>query len=169
MGVEVAMLALSAASAAMQMEQAQQAQDDANAAAAANYQMVAEENQRLMVENNEIAVEQKSDRLRDANLELGTLRAASELGISDTSMTGLVVQMGYNEGLDLSRIEGNRRRQQDSLEASTKAGRTGYLNTTQRAANQANTARTNAALGFVSSGLQIKAGYDKRIALEESQ
>jgi hypothetical protein len=141
------------------MSQASAAQDAANRTAAAENERLKQiyaETQRQQDENNRIATEKKSDRIRAANQELGTIRAAAgEMGLA--SMTPFVVEVGYNEGADLSRIEANRQGQEDSLTAQAKAGQTAAMSNIQNAYGEANAVSTSALFKSIGHGLQLGA------------
>jgi hypothetical protein len=109
---------------------------------------------------NETAAEQKSDRMRKAAQELGTLRVlAGERGASGSTFTSLAQEIGYFEGLDLSRIDTNRKNNIASGEASKEAARMGAAQTVSIASNQAKVAGIAGGLNIVGSGLQIGSGY----------
>lgn len=140
---------------------AQQARD-AQAAALANYEMVQEENTRLQVQVNESAAEQKSDRIRQANAELGALRVAADRGLSAATIDSFAGEIGGMEGIDLSRVERQRERDVDALQTRKQAGLISYQsdiatiqNEARAAANQARGQAIGAGLGFIGSGLQI--------------
>lgn len=125
-------------------------------AANRNHLMVTQENRRLQNETNRIRTERKSDRVRQANAELGTIRAASgELGLGHT--TPFVTEAAYNEGLDLSRIDTNADNQIQRIQASSKASHLSTLAEVQGAMSEAKAAKTGALLNALGSGLHIGA------------
>lgn len=127
-------------------------QDAANQQAALQYKEIVRQQEQV----NQTAQEQQSDRIRKARQDLGTLRVvAGEQGLSGSSLTSQFMELGYAEGLDLSRIESNRQNNIDSGEASKAAARQGAINTITIAENQASAAKTSAMMGAVGSGLQI--------------
>jgi hypothetical protein len=119
-----------------------------------------EEVARQQEEVNRVSQEQVSDRIKKANLELGTVRVlALERGVSGTTMIGLARHIGYLEGVDLSRIEKNREGNIEAGEAAKKNAQNRYFSEISIAANQKRVATTSAILGAVGSGLQIAGGY----------
>lgn len=171
MGLEtlaIAGLALSAVSSFASIGQAQAQAGAAKKAAAANYQLQSEELTRRQKEENRLAAEKKSDVIRKADQQLGAVRTAqAEMGASPVSFMRLFSEVGGVEGLDLSRIEGNRKNTIEALQAGKKAAGQEYANTITSANNQYKAAVTSAALGFVSSGLQIGADYHSATTAEE--
>ena len=142
-----------------------QASATAKAAAAqaeannAQLQQVYAENNRQQEEVNRIATEQSSDRVRQANKELGTLRAVEgEMGLA--SLTPFVVEASYNEGLDLSRIDGNRQAEIERLQAASRSGQLRTAASNEQLAATASTARTGALFNVVTSGLQLTGDLD---------
>ena len=79
--------------------------------------LIYEENERLRGEVDEQALEAKSDRVRALNHELGALRATREFGLTGNALTRMMVQSSYTAGLDLSRIESNRKAEQGAITA----------------------------------------------------
>jgi hypothetical protein len=143
---------------ATQASQAQAAAKAQAQAAEMQAQATYAEATRQQTESNRIATEQKSDRIRQADQELGTLRViVGELGSSSATSTNFFKEAGYIEGLDLSRIESNRQARIDSLQASKEAAHTGAMNTVSMANQQANFRTTNALIGFAGSALRIGA------------
>ena len=157
------MMALSLAASAVQtvisISQANAQEDAAYEAALRNFEVADAENTRLQNEAIEIAEENKSDRMRQANAELGSIRVIE--GLSDASRQALVINAAYNEGLDLSRIDKNLDRQNEALQSNKRAAKVGYLNATTLASNQASSSRTSAVMGFVGSGLSLGVDYKK--------
>lgn len=167
MGIEttllIASLAVAAASASMsfvesrQQAKAQQQMADENARAA-NEQAKLQygEIQRQQEETNEIAQQQKSDRVRQANQELGTLNVlAGERGASGSTLGALATEVGYYEGLDISRIETSRKQNIASGEASKKAAQQGAINTINIAELQSKAAAKSVKFAGIGAGLQI--------------
>lgn len=141
---------------------ARQQQKAANEAAARQLELQYKEIDRQQSEVNRIAQEQVSDRMRVANMELGTVRvAAMERGLSGYSMAMMARTIGYLEGVDLSRINKNRVANIEAGEAAKTSAKQGFINTVTIAANQAQAASTSAVLGMFGSGLQIAGGYYK--------
>jgi type II secretory pathway pseudopilin PulG len=86
--IAVAGLALSAVSTFAQMRSASDAAQGEMDAAAATAKLQMAEATRQQEETNRVATEDKSDVIRRANYELGTIRAtASELGAGGTSLS----------------------------------------------------------------------------------
>jgi len=107
-------------------------------------------------EVNRIAEEQRSDRMSKARQELGTLRVLSgERGVSAQTTDALLGEVGYFAGLDLSRIEANRKANIDAGEASKKAAYRGAINTVDIARNQAKVASKTVGMALLGTGLQI--------------
>jgi len=115
---------------------------------------------RQQVEVSRVAQEQKSDRIRAANAELGAARvAAMERGVSGTTMSAIVRNIGYLEGADLSRIEGSRVANIEAGEAAKVNAKNGMIESVNIAANQRSVATTGAWLGAAGSGLSIAGNY----------
>ena len=140
----------------------QQANSQAEAAGrAANATFVERDAEltRQQDESNRLADEDRSDVVRRADQELGSLRVAmGELGASATSQAALLSEIGAVEGINLGRIEGNRKNSIESLQAGKRAAKVGYNNTVTQAYNQAKASNTNALLNFAATGLQIGGG-----------
>lgn len=169
MGIETAMLlaigsvALSGVTSFVQAGAAHKQAEQAAQAAADTATHRMRELTRQQEEVQRIAREDRSDVMRRASQELGAIRvAAGEVGATDNAFLRMVQELGYVEGVDLSRIESNRRNQIEALQEEKKAVSQGYLNTTRQLFNQARVQKTQAVLGFVGSALQIGATYDYR-------
>lgn len=159
-GLAIGSLLVSGISSFVGMAQAGAQADAAAAAAEANFEREQEELTRQQRETNRIAREEKSDVIRKADQQLGTIRAAAgEAGASATSMVRMLVELGGAEGTDLSRIERNRENRVEALQSSKKASAQGYTNTVTRAYNEAQSRQIDSILGFVGSGLQIGSSY----------
>lgn len=105
---------------------------------------------------NRIAEEQRSDRMRRAYSEMGTMRVlAGERGASAQTTNALLGEVGYLAGLDLSRIEQNRKANIDAGEASKKAAHQGAVNVIDIAKNQSRVASKTVGMALVGTGLQI--------------
>lgn len=104
----------------------------ANVAESANRQIAELDRQRK--EASLIAQEKKADRVREADKVTASIIASlSEVGGAGTANESRFVQeAGFYEGLDLARIEGNRRREVESLRAEQQAVRSRGLNIIQR-------------------------------------
>jgi hypothetical protein len=129
--------------------QKQQADNTAAAAQEANrINMEAYAKQQAQIDAN--AKDEMSDRAREAMVERGRLRVLSaESGLAGASSQQLERQSLFNEGFDLSRIEGNRKSAKEQSYLDAKAG---------RAQNQSriNTTRSPSLIG---AGLQIAGAY----------
>jgi hypothetical protein len=116
-----------AVSMAMQMKAAQEqnaALDRQNAAVAEQAELENEELSRQRGVANEQAQAEKAQRVREADEEEARVTNAmydmgGGGGANDTRLTA---EVAAYEGIDLSRIEGNRVRQQESLRSSQRAG-----------------------------------------------
>lgn len=72
---------------------------------------------------NKLSQEQKSDVIRQAERDLGTLQViGSGLGASGSSLMRLVTDIAGSEGRDLSRLEGNRLEILDSIQSQRTTG-----------------------------------------------
>lgn len=132
-------------------------------AAQQQWQLQQEELTRQQREAQETAAEERSDVVRRASRELGTIRAmAGDMGASSGAFARMVAELGGSEGIDLARINRNRDNRVDSLQASKKGSSQEYTNRVTYARNQASAAKTNAVLGFAGSALQIGSGYYQR-------
>lgn len=151
-GLEIAAgaaLLSSAASAGLGFVQAGQQADAQNAALEAAYA----EQTRLQEENNRIAAEKVTDRVRQTNQQLGSIRAAAgELG---GGLDAFVIEAGALEGIDLHRIEKNRKNQEDSLQAAKVAGRVSALSNIRQSYAEATTNAVSQGFKVVSGGLQL--------------
>lgn len=116
---------------------------------------------RQQVQVNKSAQNDKSDVIRKAEQQLGTLRVAGAAA-GDTSLVRMFAEVGATEGLDLGRIEANRQGTIDALEARKNNAAQGYIDTSTIAYNRATSEITSNVLGFVGSGLKIGAGYYAR-------
>lgn len=156
----VGSLALSGVSAVAQIRQADAIYEATQSAAQTNLQLQQQELLRQAQEVDEIAAEQMSDRIRAANRELGTLRAAFGEGNANLqTFARLVGDLAYYEGLDLSRIESNRKGKLGQLRAADDRARQEYVNTITGAKMERKATKTGALLGFAGSALQIGSDY----------
>lgn len=168
--IPAAMLAISAVSAGMKfMEAREQARYQAQAAVAqaeaanVNANLQYQEIDRQQRETSRVAQEQRSDRMMRARQELGTLRVLSgERGASATTSGALLREVGYWEGVDLGRIEANRKASIDAGEAQKKATYQNALNgitdanlTAKAASKSVKWAGIGAGLSIVSDSLSI--------------
>lgn len=156
-------LALGAVSAFAQMGAARSAAADSAQIAASNFQAADKELTRQQTRVNEVAGERRSDRIARADRELGTLRVAlGELGASRANAISLVSELGFVEGLDLSRINVSAADEVESLQSQKEAARRGATDTISAGRTAYSNARTGAILGLVGSGLAIGAGEYRR-------
>lgn len=133
------------------------------------------ETQRERADVTQQATEQKSDRMRRAIYELGALQTATgESGIGASTAARLEAEAGYAAGVDLSRIENSRRnamltldRQDEAALISRNSRVTNATFAGQSAERSARAGNTRAVLGGVGSALQIGAGYQRDVALED--
>jgi len=110
---------------------------------------------RQQEEINRISSEQKSDRVRQAEREIGMLRViAAEQG-EGPGLFRQLQELAYFEGKDLSRLEGNRKAQVDSAQSSKVAVKQGAVNEMNQIRNQARTAKIMAGLDAIGAGVQI--------------
>lgn len=143
-----------------QAGQASSQEAASNEAARKQTQAVYAEVARQQVEVNRVAAEQKSDRIRAANAELGAARnAAMERGVSGTTMSAITRHIAHLEGADLSRIEANREANIQAGEATKTNAKNGLIESVNIAANQRSAATTSAFMGAVGSGLSIAGNY----------
>jgi hypothetical protein len=157
------MIAVAVAGAAQQfMATRQQAANDQKIASIQAKQAVEQttaqyaEIDRQEREVNRIAEEQRSDRMRKAYQEMGTLRVlAGERGASAQTTNALLGEVGYFAGLDLSRIEQNRKANIDAGEASKKAAHQGAINVIDIASNQSKVASKTVNMALIGTGIQI--------------
>lgn len=138
----------------------------ANAQAQANNEslrLAYAENTRQMNEVNRISTEQQSDRARAARRELSAIRAASaELGLSEASGTALVVESGYNEGVDIGRLDRNRLSEIAALNQASQSGFVKTRATNEQLAMGAKNAKRGALFNALGSGLSLGAkGYSQ--------
>lgn len=168
MGIETALaiggLALSGVSSGVSMMHGAQAAQAQASAAQRQFLLQDAEFSRQQREVNRVADEDKSDTIRQADRTLGSIRAAaSEVGAGGTtSYMRMLVELGGAEGLDLSRIERNRKETIASLQSGKTAAAVSGQNVVNRAQNQQTANAIDSALGFVGTGLQIGTDYHRR-------
>ena len=156
-------LAIAAASAVAStvgsMAQARHAQAQAQAqqdAAAANNARQQAELSRQQVETAKQGQADKSDRMRQADAELGSLRAAEgESGLTSTAFLGMANDIAMREGIDVSRLDHNTDEKIAALKASKEAAAAGYTDQITYANNQAASTTSKATFSAIGSGLQI--------------
>jgi hypothetical protein len=127
-------LALLGVQALMSISSAQQQQE----AAVDQFKAEDKELTRQQTEANLQAQEQKSERAREADKQFASMVTSMEAlggaGSMDEARFG--VEIGANSGLDISRIEGNRRREVEALQSSKQASRQRALGTVEQAQGQ---------------------------------
>lgn len=156
-------LALSAVTAFTGTQRARANAEAEADAAAQEFALQQTELTRQQREAQGIAQEERSDVVRRANQELGTLRAMTgEMGASPNAFARMVAELGGAEGIDLARINRNRDNRVSALQASKDSSSQQYTNRATAAYNQGKSQITSSVLGFVGSGLQIGAGYQAR-------
>lgn len=137
-----------------QMQQADAAESSARAANQANMDAYATQQKQI----NAAATDEMSDRAREAMIQRGKLRVlAAESGLTGASQLQQERQSQFDEGFDLSRIEGNRKNAQNQSYLDAQAG---------RAQNQS---RINSIKqpSLVGAGLQIAGAYYDEQAQEK--
>jgi uncharacterized membrane protein YciS (DUF1049 family) len=144
-------VAMAAISAGMEYAQSRQQQSAANRQAKQQSEQIAQqataqyqEVNRQEQEVNRVAEEQRSDRVNKARQELGSLRViAGETGASQSTFQSMATEIGYNSGLDLSRMETTRQGNIDAGEANKKAAHLGAVGQINIIQNQVNAAAQN--------------------------
>jgi len=133
-----------------------------SAAANAQAEAANKEATRQQTEVNKQANQQKGDRARQADAQMGTLRVlAGERGQTGTSTYfRQQLDLGYAEGLDLSRIESNRKAKVDSLQADK-------ANAVSSAKSTSQNAFIGAGLSTLGAGVQIGGGMYKQQTIED--
>ena len=171
-------IATSAAMGAAQMQMAnqqakqqaaiarQQAEAEYAAAKAEAEARYAEAN-RQIAESQEKEIEDKADLIREANEELGPLRAG-ETALTDGSLGNLFFENMYQNSADLVRITENVDKQIDAQRSAKAAASQGYTNAVTIARNnaqntlmRANAASNSAKLQAIGSTLQVAASANR--------
>ncbi len=134
-----AMLVAQIAMAAMQ---AKAAQDSANAQSQAATQNAQQEWKEYHRQQQEVTAEaqgEKAERARQADKLVGQMMAvmADNGGAGTSNEAAFAGEIGFLEGLDVARIEGNRRREVDALSAAKIASHNRALNIITSAGTQA--------------------------------
>lgn len=149
--------------AAIARQQAEAEYAAAKAEAEARY---AEAN-RQIAESQEKEIEDKADLIREANEELGTLRAG-ETALTDGSLGNLFFENMYQNSADLVRITENVDKQIDAQRSAKAAASQGYTNAVTIARNnaqntlmRANAASNSAKLQAIGSTLQVAASANR--------
>lgn len=150
-------------SANRQQAQQQQIAQQQYAAADAEYELNNKQIAGQRDDVNEVAAEEKSDRMRRAIYELGALQTGvSESGLGIATGSRIEAEAAYAGGVDLSRIESNRQRRQGNLDTQAEQVRLNrearvqstYQNLQVVGANT-QAAKTGAVLGGVGASLQV--------------
>lgn len=154
---QMAFAALASSAQAKNQAKLSQMEMDAAAAnnAAAQTELTREQN-----ETNRVSGEEKSDRQRAFEKDLGAIRVASAEGFGMGDR--FAQQSGYIFGTDLSRIESNRKGQIASLQAKKNAVRADSVNAINAAHNKSEVANTNFVYQTLGSGLQIASEHQYR-------
>jgi hypothetical protein len=118
-----------------------------------------EERDRQRVETGRQAQEQKSDRVREADKQFASMIVSlSEVGGGDHTAGRFAGETGLYEGLDLARIEGNRRRQVSALHSEQIASRNNALSFAKQGASQKKQNFFNFLGGAASTGMTAFGG-----------
>jgi hypothetical protein len=132
-GIMLAMTAVSLVGSVMEQD-----------AAAEQFNAESKELTRQQEVANEIAQEDRSERVNEADRQQAAALAGMEVvgGSGSANENRMLGEIGGNSGIDLARIEGNRRREVSSLEASKSAAK-----------ERAKGAISSSQLGFIGSAL----------------
>ena len=174
----IAQLAITAVGAMAAQQQAKKAANAAAqnaksqyAAAEANTKAKYAETNRKIAESQIDAMDEKSDKIREANYAMGTFRAA-ETSLSDSSLGTIAFEQMYGDSLDAVRMDRNQQRMFWALESEKTGAEINYINQTTVAKNeagnqirQANANASAAFMGAIGSGLKIGAGYQQNQAM----
>lgn len=147
-------IAAAAASTAMSIQSNKESAEANMKAQAEQARLNAVEARRQQMEINKQAHDDKSDVIRKAEADLGTLRAVSGgMGASASSFTRLLMDISGSEGRDITRVERNRQAHIDALQADAEAGRAASVNNIRSIRDDANNKRTQAYVGLASTVL----------------
>jgi len=153
-------LALSGVSAVAQARNAGAVQEQTQVAAQQNFAFRDEELTRRQGEVRDLGKEEKSDVVREADRQLGTMRVvAGDVMASDASMVRMLAEMGGTEGLDIGRIDATTERRVEELQASKRASQQEYVNIVSQSYQRERASILDATLGFAGSALQIGGNY----------
>lgn len=152
----IAAVALAAAGTGMAVKQSMDSADAASDAAKEQNEYALAEGERQQKEIYEVTREQKSDVIRKADAQIGTLRTITGGTAGDFSR--MVAGISGSEGRDLARIESNKRGQIAAVEAAKKASQVATLGNLRQITNQKKSAITKSAFNFAGSALQIGGG-----------
>jgi len=168
----IAQLAITAVGAMAAQQQAKKAANAAAenarsqyAAAKANTEAKYAETNRKIAEEQIDAMNEKSDKIREANYAMGTFRAA-ETALSDSSLGTIAFEQMYGDSLDAVRMDRNQQRMFWALESEKTGAEINYINQTTVAENEArnqiqeaNAKASAAFMGAIGSGLKMGANY----------
>lgn len=171
----IMMIASSAMQAKQSMDQAKRMEQNAARQAKAQYeasdrQLKAEyaEANRKIAEEQEDNLDEQSERVRQANEDIGSLQA-SETSLSNSSLGLIMFEEMYGEALNVTRIDKNTARSLAGLESNKDASMQNFSNVTTQAENQAGNImaeagakKTGAILGFASTSLSAGQSYTAR-------
>jgi len=114
------------------------------------------ENRRRQFAVNEESRLQKTDRIQQAEKEIGAVRVSiGELGATDASRMAFIRAVGFTEGEDVTRIDTNRIAKLNEIDAESLSARQATEDTLKKAYYTANSAWRQAIFGGISAGLQI--------------
>jgi hypothetical protein len=143
----------------MGMMAANDAIDDQVDAANEQTRLEIEEKDRQRKETGRQAQEQKSDRVRAADKQFASMIVSlSEVGGGDHTAGRFAGETGLYEGLDLARIEGNRRRQVSALHSEQVASRNNALSFAKQGVAQKKSNFFNFLAGSASTGMKAFGG-----------
>lgn len=130
------------------------------AASAGNAQRAGVENARLQRSVLSQSVQDMTDRMRQANAELGTINAAAgDAGIAGRSLAALQMEQAYVTGLDLGRIQDAAENQIETIQSQSEAGVAAAADSNRSVYQQTSASNTGAFLSLAGSGLQIASNY----------
>lgn len=159
----IGQLALGAVSTFAQIGQARAAAAESSQIAAENFTAANKELTRQQERVQEVASERRAERIARADRELGTLRVVlGELGAGRANTISLVSELGFIEGIDLTRIGRNADDEVESIQSRKEAAHRETTDTISAARRSFSNARTGAILGLVGTGLKVGAGEFRR-------
>jgi hypothetical protein len=170
MGIETSIaiaIAMAAASAAMSA----QAQRANNRVIEHNMRTAQEEATEQQKQVNKQAEEAKGDRTREADREIASLRvlAAEGAGLGSVGSNRLIQEAGFFSGMDIARIESNRKTNIDALQRSKVNGAKNAELVGLESAVRYRGAQMNNAFSAIGSGLQIYSNDQYRQAVINSR
>jgi hypothetical protein len=166
----IAMVGMSLVSGMMQSQQAAKAGAAARSAATQQAQLQIDEYNRQQTQIDQQAAQQKGDRAMQADRDASTLQVLmGERGMASNAQSRSMQELGYFEGMDISRIETNRKAHIAATESGKTAALMGMNNAITFANNQQSSAQTGAFLGTLSSAVQIGANDYREQSWEHIQ